>query len=157
MLSTLPPELLREIIESTVPHSFHSSTYRTRQNTLCALSLVSKRFRAIAQPLLLEIVWINSMRNPDRFLAGSGGGGGRNQKQFTYVKQALLTSGSSRLLWSEESRKLKEMLSSVTALSMWSVPESIISCADLGSFGSSEINLSDLGLQVGIFIIQSLE
>ncbi|GAA5892371.1 uncharacterized protein JCM6883_007335 [Sporobolomyces salmoneus] len=60
MLSSLPPELLRKVIESTVPHTFHSSTYRDRQSTLRSLSLVSRTLRAIAQPLLLEIVYFNS-------------------------------------------------------------------------------------------------
>ncbi|GAA5892280.1 uncharacterized protein JCM6883_007305 [Sporobolomyces salmoneus] len=53
---TLPPELLREILELSVPHSFHSTTYRDRQRTLCSLCLVSYQFRAIAQPLLEEVV-----------------------------------------------------------------------------------------------------
>ncbi|GAA6019014.1 hypothetical protein JCM11491_002490 [Sporobolomyces phaffii] len=60
MLSSLPPELLRLIIESSVPCTFRSTTYRTRQRTLRSLCLVSRRFRAIAQPLLLEIVWITT-------------------------------------------------------------------------------------------------
>ncbi|GAA5946500.1 hypothetical protein JCM3765_000269 [Sporobolomyces pararoseus] len=54
--SSLPPELVHHIIESSVPHSFHSVTYRERQRTLCALSLVSRLFRSIAQPLLFEII-----------------------------------------------------------------------------------------------------
>ncbi|GAA5846738.1 hypothetical protein JCM3766R1_005047 [Sporobolomyces carnicolor] len=58
MLSSLPPELLRNIIESTVPHSFHQGTYSERQTTLCSLSLVSRQFYAIAQPLLKEVIWI---------------------------------------------------------------------------------------------------
>jgi hypothetical protein len=61
-LSTLPPELLRLVIESTVPHTFHSTTYKQRRNTLRSLSLVSHRFRQIAQPLLFEIVWVGSGR-----------------------------------------------------------------------------------------------
>jgi hypothetical protein len=60
MLSSLPTELLREIIESSVTHTFHSRTYNDRQHTLCSLSLVSKLFRSIAQPLLLEIVQVDS-------------------------------------------------------------------------------------------------
>jgi hypothetical protein len=56
MLSSLPTELIREIIESTVPHTFHSTTYTERQKTLRSLTLVSKLFHSIAQPLLLEIV-----------------------------------------------------------------------------------------------------
>ncbi|GAA5916383.1 uncharacterized protein JCM6883_000625 [Sporobolomyces salmoneus] len=58
MLPSLPPELLRKVIESAVPHTFHSSNYGDRQATLCSLSLVSQTFREIAQPLLLEIVSI---------------------------------------------------------------------------------------------------
>jgi len=65
MLSSLPPELLALVIESTIPHTFHSTTYRDRQRTLCSLSLVSKTFRSIAQPLLLEIVWIKSAQHLD--------------------------------------------------------------------------------------------
>jgi len=56
MLSSLPPELLRQIIESTVPSAYHSETYRSRQTTLCILSLVSHRFRQIAQPLLRRVI-----------------------------------------------------------------------------------------------------
>ncbi|GAA5983868.1 hypothetical protein JCM5350_007581 [Sporobolomyces pararoseus] len=52
--SSLPPELVHQIIESTVPHTFHTSTYLDRQDTLCRLSLVSRQFRSIAQPLLLS-------------------------------------------------------------------------------------------------------
>ncbi|GAA5894603.1 uncharacterized protein JCM6883_002152 [Sporobolomyces salmoneus] len=152
MLSSLPPELLREIIESAVPHSFHSTTYRTRQKTLCSLSLVSKQFRAIAQPLLLEVVRIDPKRNLNRFIAGQqgGGGGGEEQERAINVKQAVLSCG-----WleptPEEYPNLKQMLSSVTALSMYHIPEAILSCTELESFSSSKIILSDPGLQVGIF------
>ncbi|GAA5975115.1 hypothetical protein JCM5350_000137 [Sporobolomyces pararoseus] len=59
--SSLPPELVHHIIELTVPHTFHSSTYQRRQRILCRLSLVSKLFLSIAQPLLLEIVWVNTV------------------------------------------------------------------------------------------------
>ncbi|GAA5977583.1 hypothetical protein JCM5350_002281 [Sporobolomyces pararoseus] len=59
--SSLPPELVHQIIESTVTHSFHSKTYPERQRTLCSLSLVSKFFRSIAQPLLFEIVKLETI------------------------------------------------------------------------------------------------
>ncbi|GAA5975127.1 hypothetical protein JCM5350_000146 [Sporobolomyces pararoseus] len=58
--SSLPPELVHQIIESTVPHTFHTTTYKDRQDTLCRLSLVSRQFRSIAQPLLLEIARIKN-------------------------------------------------------------------------------------------------
>ncbi|GAA5956152.1 hypothetical protein JCM3765_005471 [Sporobolomyces pararoseus] len=72
MLSSLPPELLLQIIESTVPSSFHSKTYDDRQHTLSSLSLVSQSFRAIAQPLLFEIVWIKSLATFDRYKTAIG-------------------------------------------------------------------------------------
>ncbi|GAA5963824.1 hypothetical protein JCM3765_004029 [Sporobolomyces pararoseus] len=59
--SSLPPELVLQIIESTVPHTFHSTTYTERQSTLCSLSLVSTLFRSIAQPLLHEIVKLDRL------------------------------------------------------------------------------------------------
>ncbi|GAA5963865.1 hypothetical protein JCM3765_004044 [Sporobolomyces pararoseus] len=60
--SSLPPELVHQIIESTVPHTFHSTTYKERQQTLCSLSLVSKLFHLITQPLLLGIVVLRDLR-----------------------------------------------------------------------------------------------
>jgi hypothetical protein len=89
MLSSLPTELIREIIESTVPHTFHSKTYLERQRTLCSLSLVSKLFRSIAQPLLSEIVWIKSTSEIDRLpLAGTS----RIGKEGRGVKCAVVES-----------------------------------------------------------------
>ncbi|GAA5984672.1 hypothetical protein JCM5350_008176 [Sporobolomyces pararoseus] len=64
--SSLPPELVHQIIESTVPHTFHSTTYHERQRTLCRLSLVSKLFRSIAQPLLLEIVYLDRLEDAEK-------------------------------------------------------------------------------------------
>jgi len=92
MLSSLPPELLRDIIEATVPHAFHSKTYDTRQQTLCSLSLVSKLFRSIAQPLLLEIVSVKSVRQleilpPD--IDEGGGGANSNQRTKSAVIKLL--------------------------------------------------------------------
>ncbi|GAA5915054.1 uncharacterized protein JCM6883_004226 [Sporobolomyces salmoneus] len=132
MLSNLPPELVREIIETTIPHSFHSTTYRTRQSTLCALSLVSKQFRAIAQPLLSEVVWVNSKRSWDFFCAGSGGGG-ETRERGSFLKQAILFYGVP-VLSAEESRNLKQLLSSVTAFTVSSVPEASLSLSSLKSF-----------------------
>ncbi|GAA5953419.1 hypothetical protein JCM3765_005035 [Sporobolomyces pararoseus] len=64
--SSLPPELVHQIIESTVPHTLHSTTYKERQQALCSLSLVSKLFRSIAQPLLLEIVKLNRVDDAEK-------------------------------------------------------------------------------------------
>jgi len=51
-LSQLPVELLRQIVESSVPSYYHSSTYNTRQLTLRKICLTSRLFREIAQPVL---------------------------------------------------------------------------------------------------------
>ncbi|GAA5894671.1 uncharacterized protein JCM6883_002172 [Sporobolomyces salmoneus] len=131
MLSTLPPELLRDIIEATVPHSFHSLTHETRQKTLRSLSLVSQQFRAIAQSLLLEIVWLRSTRNAK--VLHSGPGGGIRQERVTFVKQAVLSHGVP-VLSPGESRNFKQLLSSVTALTVYSVPEASFSLSSLKSF-----------------------
>jgi hypothetical protein len=61
MISSLPIELVRQIIESTVPRTFHSTTYHDRQRTLCTLCLVSRQFKTIAQGLLLEIIWVDTV------------------------------------------------------------------------------------------------
>ncbi|GAA5882284.1 hypothetical protein JCM16303_002319 [Sporobolomyces ruberrimus] len=62
-LDSLPSELLRDIIEATIPRSYHSTTYPGRQETLCNLCLVSRRFRQIASPLRSEIVRIQLEQN----------------------------------------------------------------------------------------------
>jgi len=56
MPSSLPTELLRQIIESTAPSRYHTLTYAERQRTLLRLCLVSHRFRQIAQPLLRQVI-----------------------------------------------------------------------------------------------------
>jgi hypothetical protein len=61
MVSRLPPELLRLIIESTLPRPLNSTSYKERQDTLRSFSLVSSRFRDIAQPLLSSDLWINTL------------------------------------------------------------------------------------------------
>jgi hypothetical protein len=57
-LSTLPPELLREIVESTLPNTVFYRHYLDRQAILRSIVLVSRRFREIALPLLYKIVWV---------------------------------------------------------------------------------------------------
>ncbi|GAA5966866.1 hypothetical protein JCM3765_004580 [Sporobolomyces pararoseus] len=73
--SSLPPELVHQIVESTVPHTFHSTTYKERQRTLCSLSLVSKLFRSIAQPLLLEIVKLKRLQHVEKLPTTRASGG----------------------------------------------------------------------------------
>lgn len=62
MLNRLPPELVRQIIESAIPSTYYCSTYDDRQALLQSLCLVCHLFRDIAQPLLLEIVYILRQR-----------------------------------------------------------------------------------------------
>ena len=56
-ISSLPTELVRQIIESSVPTAFRFASCDARQSNLRSLCLVSRRFCAVAQPLLIEIVW----------------------------------------------------------------------------------------------------
>lgn len=64
MPASLPPELLRLIIEATVPSSYHSTTFGDRKETLYRLCLVSRTFRQIARPLRYEMIKIPT---EDRF------------------------------------------------------------------------------------------
>jgi len=52
LLPHLPVELLRQIIEQSVPSHYHSSTYSQRQLILRNVCLTCRLFRQIAQPLL---------------------------------------------------------------------------------------------------------
>ncbi|GAA6018998.1 hypothetical protein JCM11491_002484 [Sporobolomyces phaffii] len=74
MLSTLPTELLRLVVEFSIPRPlpypflaehYSEPHYSTRQGTLQSLSLVSHQLRAIAQPLLLSIVRIRTRQQLD--------------------------------------------------------------------------------------------
>ncbi|GAA5884376.1 hypothetical protein JCM16303_003659 [Sporobolomyces ruberrimus] len=60
MPASLPPELLRLIIEATVPPSYHSTTFEDRKETLYRLCLVSRTFRQIARPLTFGMIKITS-------------------------------------------------------------------------------------------------
>jgi len=111
-LSTLPTELIREILESTVTRTFHSTTYQERQNTLYSLSLVSNLFRSIAQPLLLEIVWIKSVEQievmPVDITLTSGGGEVRRRVQVNTVVLDLMVDSL------EKYRRLKAAIQKLT-------------------------------------------
>ncbi|GAA5881866.1 hypothetical protein JCM8547_001431, partial [Rhodosporidiobolus lusitaniae] len=68
MLNRLPLELVGHIVRLTVPASFCPTTYRDRQQELSRLCLVSKTLCAIAQPVLLEKVQLETDRALDLFL-----------------------------------------------------------------------------------------
>ncbi|GAA6039199.1 hypothetical protein JCM8097_000466 [Rhodosporidiobolus ruineniae] len=56
MIPPLPPELLLPIITASLPLSLAKETLKARYTTLQSLCLVSHTFRAVAQPMLFELV-----------------------------------------------------------------------------------------------------
>ncbi|GAA5964882.1 hypothetical protein JCM3765_005811 [Sporobolomyces pararoseus] len=116
--SSLPPELVHQIIESTVPHTFHSSTYHERQSTLCRLSLVSKLFRSIAQPLLLEIIWVTSLQQISLLPLKEDGESGNGRKDA--VRWAVIQIPNDRLADAsqEEFERTLRKFSSVANLTL---------------------------------------
>ncbi|GAA5956050.1 hypothetical protein JCM3765_005440 [Sporobolomyces pararoseus] len=122
MLTSLPPELLHQIIESTVPHTFYPRTYYERQRTLSSLSLVSKRFQVIAQPLLYEIVWIKSLVTLTRYkwtissCRESDRGVGKAWRPKTAVIGSNHWDRSKQLSEEAMSKEILEWLSSVRLL-----------------------------------------
>jgi hypothetical protein len=142
MLSSLPTELIREIIESAVPHSFHSKTYRERQRTLCSLSLVSKLLQSIAQPLLLEIAWIRSTSELDRLpIAGASriGKEGRGV-QYAVVESnpmdgSLLPSVGDATL--QRALRLLQLVTTLTASGLYGVALDLCVFEDFSSTSCS--------------------
>jgi len=102
MIPFLPPELIRQIIESSVPHFFQSKPYVERQRTLRRLCLVSQQFREIAQPLLRQILSIRSKGNMKRLETAASENGWNNQVHqaviSTHMQGGLLRSLQDRLL-----------------------------------------------------------
>ena len=74
-VSSLPTELVRQIIESSVPTAFRFASCDARQSNLRSLCLVSRLFLQIAQSLLFEIIWITSQNRMDCVLALARKGG----------------------------------------------------------------------------------
>jgi len=66
--SSLPTELVRQIIESSVPSNFDMFTYEDRQTALRNLALVSLRFARIAQPALFVVAWFKTFQEVDTVL-----------------------------------------------------------------------------------------
>lgn len=56
--SRLPPELIRQIIETLVPLRYRTATYDERQSTLRSLCRVSRLFYRISKPLLESVAQI---------------------------------------------------------------------------------------------------
>ncbi|GAA5963838.1 hypothetical protein JCM3765_004036 [Sporobolomyces pararoseus] len=120
--SSLPPELVQQIIESTVPHTFHSTTYKQRQITLCRLSLVSKLFRSIAQPLLLEIVKFDNFEDMEKLPAARATEGDTRSREL--IRWLVITEDDDLLnsVQSEEEEILEFLggSASVTSLTILS-------------------------------------
>jgi hypothetical protein len=57
-MNSLPPELVSSIIESGAESNALYDSYRARQRTLSALSLVNRTFLSFAQPLLAQKVYL---------------------------------------------------------------------------------------------------
>jgi hypothetical protein len=67
-MNSLPPELISSILESAAEcNSFDS--YKSRQRTLSALSLVNRTFYSFAQPLLLQKVYLKKEEDVRELLA----------------------------------------------------------------------------------------
>ena len=64
-LPQLPVELLRQIIEQSVPSYYHSLTYGDRQLALQNLCLASRLFREIAQPILQRFDHLHLIHGED--------------------------------------------------------------------------------------------
>lgn len=95
LLPRLPVELLRKIVESSVPSYYHSLTYDDRQTTLRNLCLTSRLFRKLAQPLLEEFDQLS--------LTHVGADNEPDQERNKATRVLSVTVGSDRPLGSTES------------------------------------------------------
>ncbi|BGP20447.1 hypothetical protein JCM10213_001545 [Rhodosporidiobolus nylandii] len=68
MLDRLPLELVDHVVRLALPHPFSFSQYRDRQDTLFALCRTSKVMRAVAQPLLFEVVEFRTADEVEEFV-----------------------------------------------------------------------------------------
>jgi len=72
--SLLPTELIRNVIESAVPHLFDFRRYHDRQWTLRSFCVVSKLFHQIAKPLPCAVVYLSCQASLDAWRSRGGGG-----------------------------------------------------------------------------------
>ncbi|GAA5984636.1 hypothetical protein JCM5350_008166 [Sporobolomyces pararoseus] len=135
--SSLPPELVHQVIESTVPHTFNSTTYHERQGTLRRLALVSKLFRSIAQPLLLEIVWVKSVKEINNLPLEAAGGGILKKKRVVRWAVVELSSQDAKKASAKEVEESLGLLSSVSTLVLSSERGPIVDLAFLNAFSST--------------------
>ena len=110
-LSSLPTELVRQIIESSVPSTFHSTTYSLRQTTLRSLCLVSRLFRQLALPLLFEVVYFQHPTALNAALDSSN-----ELSLTTAIHQAVLREGSGSMFETSSFGRLSSLCSSLKML-----------------------------------------
>jgi len=135
MLSSLPPVLLRDILEATVPHTFHTTTYNARQETLRSFSLVSKLLRSIAQPLLLETVRVESVRQLE-ILPPSIDEGGRGDPPNKRIKSAVITLETGVDFLAENVKTGFRKFEHVESLTLYGVSERRVDMTLISSFQS---------------------
>ncbi|GAA5893930.1 uncharacterized protein JCM6883_003675 [Sporobolomyces salmoneus] len=70
MNTSLPPELLSDIIELAAQCDSTYDSYKERLRTLSSLSLVNQTFRELSQPLLAEKLQIRSSKDDTNHLKG---------------------------------------------------------------------------------------
>ncbi|GAA5839560.1 hypothetical protein JCM3766R1_003580 [Sporobolomyces carnicolor] len=83
--SRLPPELVRQVIETSVPLRYRTATYDKRQSTLRSFCQVSRLFHAFAQPLLDSVTYIDAPERFDRWTYHDKDGKGDIRMQEFFV------------------------------------------------------------------------
>ncbi|GAA5849708.1 hypothetical protein JCM3766R1_002135 [Sporobolomyces carnicolor] len=64
--SRLPPELVRQIIKSSISLHYGPSTYHERRRTLRTFCLVSRLFHEISKPLLESVICIRNLQHLEK-------------------------------------------------------------------------------------------
>jgi len=98
--SSLPTELVRQIIESSVPSTFQITSYADRQSSLTTLCLVSHRFYEVARSILREVVKISKKAKMESVmeLARVAGWGLSVRELVLWIRPSSFSSYSYRLL-----------------------------------------------------------
>ncbi|GAA5884005.1 hypothetical protein JCM6882_002099 [Rhodosporidiobolus microsporus] len=118
MLDRLPLELVQHVVQLAIPSRASYATHLERQRTLLALCKTSRLLRAVAQPLLFEVVTLEGEGAIESFVekikAGGKGGMVRTVRLFRGVTGILM-------LESKLAETLALACPSVVAISLCSV------------------------------------
>jgi hypothetical protein len=87
---SLPPELVRAIVESAAECDSTLNSYEARQRSLSALTLVNQTFHEIAQPLLLRRIRFDKRKSLEQSDLGE------NQKEHVW-----------QVMWQLEARSVQ--------------------------------------------------